>query len=300
MKCSTPVFQLKVLVNGKPIQEYHKDGNTFVEGRVNSNFELELKNLTCRKILVHPTVDGLSAMTGKEASMKDDEGYVLSPYQVMRVPGWRLNNQEIAQFVFAGSGQSYAEQTGKGKDKGVIACAVWEEEIKFFEPNWYHNSTSGIFTLDRGIRYGNSGGGTYSANTPVQDSVTNVDLNDSFSGESQTISTLSLDSCNLNLDHSNPVNVCNVDLCSSVSFGEQQKTSNNIGTGFGKKANHRVYTVTFNKSTSDPIVVATIYYDNIAGLKNRGIKISKKKQATSLPNPFPADKGCAPPPGWRG
>jgi hypothetical protein len=281
MKCSTPIFQLKILVHGKPVQEYHHDSRTFIEGRVGSNFELEMKNLTHRKLLAHPTVDGLSAMTGKEASMKDDEGYIIHPYQTFQVPGWRLNNEEVAQFFFAGGGKSYAEKTGKGKDKGVIACAVWEEEIKFYEPNWYRSSRSGLFTLDRGVNpHGlptdDIGDGTCS--------LTHTTTNATFDNEQEVAS------CNMAFEEK---------TIGALSI-EPECSLNNIGTGFGKKAQHNVYTVTFNKATTDPIVIATIYYDNLEGLRNRGIKISKKNQKTNLPNPFPADKDCTPPPGWRG
>jgi hypothetical protein len=69
MKASSEVFRLQVLVNHKPIQEYRGPSNTtFVEGKEGSTFELELTNLTARRILVHPAVDGLSIMTGQSAS----------------------------------------------------------------------------------------------------------------------------------------------------------------------------------------------------------------------------------------
>lgn len=127
MKATVDLFQLKILVNDNPVQEYHKSGRTFIEGRKGSNFSLKLVNLTSRRLLVHPTVDGLSAMHGKEASVEDHRGYVLGRHRVIIVPGWRVDDENVAKFYFAGGGESYAEQTGKGLDKGVIACAIWQE-----------------------------------------------------------------------------------------------------------------------------------------------------------------------------
>lgn len=128
MKCTVPKFQLKVLVDEKPVQEYHKDDRVFVEGRKGSRFSLLVKNLCGNRILVHPTVDGLSAMNGKPASRHDNEnGYVLPAYAEAVIPGWRLDDAEVAAFYFAGGGDSYAEREGMGENKGVIACAVWDE-----------------------------------------------------------------------------------------------------------------------------------------------------------------------------
>ena len=74
---------------------------------------------------------------------------------------------------------------------------------------------------------------------------------------------------------------------------------NNLGAGFGKTADHKVQTVTFIPTTTEPTVVATVYYDDLQGLRHRGIKISQRKKKDGLPNPFPKDEGCKPPHGWR-
>ena len=109
MKVSCPIFQFRVLCSTP--QEYHKDGLSYIAGKRGENFELEISNLTMRRILAHPTVDGLSVMTGKETSRLDSShGYILRPLQKMVVPGWRLTDSEVAQFFFAGNGKSYAEK----------------------------------------------------------------------------------------------------------------------------------------------------------------------------------------------
>jgi hypothetical protein len=75
---------------------------------------------------------------------------------------------------------------------------------------------------------------------------------------------------------------------------------NNLGTGFGDKASHSVTRVTFEAASTEPVTVAVIYYDDIDGLKERGIRIRRKKKDKKLPNPFPKDNGCTPPEDWRG
>jgi len=252
MKMSIPVFQLKVVINEKPIQEYHKDELTFVEGRQGSNFELELRNLTPRRLLVHPTVDGLSAMNGKEASKNDSEhGYVLPPYCTTRIPGWRLSDKEVAAFFFAGEGKSYAEQKGGGRDKGVIACAVWEEKV----PEYRIYSSHMDLNMCRGI-------------TPLPESAT------------KGIGGMSVNCCT----------------------GEEPTAASvqNLGAGFGERTEHQVQSTTFEPATTEPTCIAVIYYDDLQGLKARGIKIQGFECGFGLPNPFPKDRGegCEPPCDW--
>jgi hypothetical protein len=263
MKYTTDLFQLKVLVDDKPIQEYHKDGKTFVEGRQGSNFSLKLKNLTGRRILVHPTVDGLSAMTGKEASRRDSShGYVLSAFEEATIPGWRLDDKEVAQFFFAGDGKSYAEKTGKGLDKGVVACAVWEE--KPYDPPAF------IYNLSSGRCGGQSIGG----------------------GGDWEPSSLHAESYSKGGQQTN---------CSTRPKGiTRSVATSNLGAGFGEKTDHKVSTTSFTPETKEPVLIAAIYYDDKSGLRARGIRLSKKqRQPRTEPNPFPKDTACAPPAGWR-
>jgi len=268
MKVFSHLIQFKVLVSGRNIQEFNHSGNVFVEGKQGSNFELELTNLTGRQLLVHPTVDGLSAMTGKEASKNDSSnGYVLPPHSTMRVPGWRLDNDAVAKFYFAGAGQSYAEKQGGGADKGVIAAAIWEEKVRYRSPGIMRGSSLNSDCMSWGPQPGGLGLG-------------NVDYQSkSIGGPDAAINC-------------------------SVSGEEPTRgfvTTQNLGTGFGERTQHQVHEVAFNPETVEPTAVAVIYYDDRRGLMARGIKLSSgKKRNSGLPNPFPKDKGCTPPAGWRG
>jgi hypothetical protein len=284
MKVHYPLIQVKVLVNGKPIQEYHKDQQTFIEGRKGSNFELYLKNLTGRRLLVHPTVDGLSCMTGEEASRNDhSNGYVLNAYQEMTVPGWRLDNDSVARFFFAGEGKSYAEKTGRPLNKGVIAAAIWEEKRWSWcskDPIWFTNTEVNI----PNISFGST---TCGYSNPHGIAGNDVDA---------------VYSCNVS--HQEPTSG---DLFSpkNVARGQSemftQPETQNLGTGFGKQAEHKVYEVHFVPEQEEPNAVAVIYYDDFRGLQKRGIKVQKiRDRRPGLPNPFPRGTGCTPPDGWRG
>lgn len=275
MKYNSPLFQLRVLCSGKPVQEYHKDNHTFVEGRAGSEFELQLTNLTNRRLLVHPSVDGLSVMNGELAKKDDSEhGYVLMPWATSAIPGWRLDDQRVAAFQFVGDGASYAEKKGSGENKGVIACAVWEEKVYLPEIKFYSTpdciSSKGILR-SHGV-CGQSVGGT-EVNCCVPP------CGPAACAEEQTIGVMN---------------------SAVMDFAPEAATTQNLGTGFGQAQGHAVRHIDFEPATSEPVCVAVIYYDDLKGLMARGIKISEGKTSSGLPNPFPASKeeGCKPPADW--
>ncbi len=89
-------------------------------------YVLHVRNLTPRRLLVVPSVDGVNALTGQTASVQQS-GYVLEPHSTVRIEGWRKSLQEVARFVFSAPSQAYATQTGRPANLGVIGFAVFEE-----------------------------------------------------------------------------------------------------------------------------------------------------------------------------
>ena len=281
IKIATDLFQLKILVKGKPVQEYHKNDRTFVEGRPGSNFSLMLKNLTNRRILVHATVDGLSVMTGKEASRLDNgRGYILHPYQEEAIPGWRLDDEAVARFFFAGDGDSYSEKTGKGLDKGVVACAVWEEKV--VEQPTVTYRTKGIGGYSKGGGRGCGQSIESESNYELSSARYSVESS-SYNGGQQT---------------------CSGSLGQQVNCAKPTRSvsTQNLGTGFGDKTQHQVSKTTFTADTDEPAAIAVVYYDDYEGLRAQGIKLPKRirpEPQLTRPNPFPKDTNCIPPKGWR-
>jgi hypothetical protein len=320
MKYTSDLFQLKVLVNNKPVQEYHKGERTFVEGRQGSRFMLELTNLTHRRLLVHPTVDGLSVMTGKEASKNDNtEGYVLMPHQFLKIPGWRLDNDTVADFFFAGAGSSYAEKTGKPRNKGVIGCAVWEGK-QIEQPLCRSRSSWNSAFNEGGLPEHNDGSGEVKCSANLNFSAETLAQMNEISGSDvlpvggiTPVMSCAMPSC-CEDEHSG-----DIQLDSSLSTERHSKSATkgpggqsrnrvtrsvptqNLGTGFGDKTTHQVKEVTFVPQTTEPILIAAIYYDDYEGLRSRGIKLRRRNAVQpGIPDPFPKVTGCRPPNGWRG
>lgn len=120
------MYSLEILVGGKPIHLYYHEGNTFAEGREGSEFTLRLTNRSSSRVLMIPSVDGLSVFTGKTAD-SNSRGYVVGANQSIVIPGWTLDNQSVAKFFFTNKKDAYARTGGS---TGVLGLLVYGELVQ--------------------------------------------------------------------------------------------------------------------------------------------------------------------------
>lgn len=260
----TSLVAVEVRVHGRPIKEYLHKGMTFVEGRKGSTFTLHIRNKSWQRLLVVPSIDGLSVMDGKEASFSSS-GYVLDAGGSVDIPGWRLDDKQVAKFFFSEAAKAYAKQTGKPRNVGVIGVAVFAELPlpytltstggSFCDPaRWVYKTADPLYTVHWGntCTAGARGTSAHAANPDVS-------------------------------AHAALFNAC----------------SNEVGTGFGEAAEHQVSYTDFRRPEV-PNEGVEIFYDTREGLVRRGVDL-RVRPAVSRPNPFPKQHGfCTPPPGWRG
>ncbi|RYD45950.1 MAG: hypothetical protein EOP83_30450, partial [Verrucomicrobiaceae bacterium] len=69
--------EITVTVKGRPITEYAHNGQTFIEGRENSQFEIKVTNHNTYRVEAIVAVDGLSILDGKDAG-PESQGYLLN------------------------------------------------------------------------------------------------------------------------------------------------------------------------------------------------------------------------------
>lgn len=280
-------FELQVRVHGKPVREYHHEGRVFIEGRKGSDFVLRIQNKSFKRILAIPTVDGLSVMDGKEASY-DSGGYVIDPFGFINIPGWRLDDDEVAKFFFSKLGASYAAKMDKPTNVGVIACAIFTEKVRPPTMTCFYN-TSDLYK-------GGGGGATFDF-----DSAPFTYTSHSSAAPIGSRGVVNVNSCHVG---EQPTNGTLWQKGTAKGVGEANEISDemeaqNLGTGFGQRQGHRVTTVTFERASEKPEAVLELNYDDREGLQRRGVNLSKKG-VVGVPNPFPAQRGCTPPRGWNG
>lgn len=144
-------YALTVLIAGKPAKEYGHEGRTFIAGRNGSDYTIRLTNKSPRRVKAVVTVDGLSVIDGKPASM-DGPGYIINAWSNADVPGWRVSDDGVARFQFGNPADSYAAQSGKPEHQGVIGAAFFEEEVP--EPVYRATLDAGTTTASWGTPKG--------------------------------------------------------------------------------------------------------------------------------------------------
>ncbi len=136
MRMNKPI--LEVVVNGMVIPEQMRGDQRYIKVRKGQEYKLRVRTFDDRgDVLAVITVDGLSIMNGKEGDIYNSGGYVLDPNQCMDIPGWRLDDHEVATFTFSTIEQSYAHRMAKPTNIGVIGCAFFEEKgsrVLIFDP----------------------------------------------------------------------------------------------------------------------------------------------------------------------
>ena len=119
-----------IMVNDKPVSEYRKDFNTYIEGRKGSEFKLQIINNNSKRILVVPSIDGLSVLDGKAADY-NSSGYIINGFSSLIIDGWRISLEEVRKFFFTKKNSSYANKTNQDTSNlGVIGLAVFTEKVK--------------------------------------------------------------------------------------------------------------------------------------------------------------------------
>lgn len=121
--------EVRVLINGKPVKEYSKDGRSFIEGREGSEYSIQIKNNSGNRILAIPSVDGINVISGTIAD-KDGTGYIIDAYSSMEVKGYRKDNSTVGSFKFCKRDKAYSEEVGLEMNTGVIGVIFYEEKEK--------------------------------------------------------------------------------------------------------------------------------------------------------------------------
>ena len=114
---------------GDELHIWRSHGRLFVAGQPGARYSLRVTNNTDGRVLVVMSVDGVNIISGQTAGY-GQRGYVLPPYQTYDATGWRKSESEVAAFNFTALSQSYAAQTGRPVDVGVIGIAVFKEKVE--------------------------------------------------------------------------------------------------------------------------------------------------------------------------
>jgi hypothetical protein len=122
-------FGLSIVTHGRELPIIEHGGKLYVAAPWSENYQLRIRVPSYGRYLGVLSVDGLDVMTGRTASV-DADGYVFrgpvcSPAN--DIPGFRLNDRQVAAFRFGDRRDSYAAYLDKPTNVGVIAAVFYEE-----------------------------------------------------------------------------------------------------------------------------------------------------------------------------
>jgi hypothetical protein len=280
-------YEFRVLIKDKPITEYVHEDKNFVEGRKGSSFEIEFINKSYKRVLAIPSVDGINTLNGKDAG-DESPGFVVNALTTVRIPGWTLDQNNVAKFMFEGKEHSYATHVSSStKNIGVIGFRVFDElaipqpYIPSYNPQYNISSTT-IVPL------------TYNSQPLVNSSYNINDYHNMFN--SRSVSNTATSNSIASSTSQQSVN-CSATATATPQNNVLNLDSFNLGTGFGEKQDFATTAVALRRGSLQAQIV--IYYDSYKNLQKRGINLEKPKKSKELPEAFPA-QGCKPPPSWRG
>jgi len=292
------LFELFVRVHGHPIRTYSHNNQQgqqeiWAEGRRGSEFTLRVQSHTSRRALAAVSVDGLSVMDGEPAGYNSG-GYIIEPFGHIDIPGWRLDNREVARFKFSDPGRSYSKKSGKGlANVGIIGAAIFLEKQRTtvtFTPgppvvhhHHYRDRThwQACWPQEHDVYWiGGTSGTTTSAEGEPPFEVSNCCASP---GEPAPNSSSVLRGRGVSEGHA-------AMDCNFIS------SEPGLGTEFGKAQGRQVESVDIDVEDK-PCRTLLIRYGTRGELLARGVNMEGLRQVHS-PSAFPQAAGCKPPKCW--
>lgn len=115
--------------DGRAVRVYGHDGRSYIESREDMVYRIRVKNQTANRIKAVISVDGISIISGKPVTdSKEETGYILQPYAEELFKGYRVDDNQVAEFKFVKREASYATEKGEGANNGVIAVRAYAEK----------------------------------------------------------------------------------------------------------------------------------------------------------------------------
>lgn len=288
MQSANRAFEASVQVRGRPVKEVHHRGRTYIEGRQGTEYTLHFRNNENRRVLVIPSVDGLSVVDGKPAG-RNSAGFIVERHSTIDIPGWMVDPTTAAKFVFwpqdARGESTYVEELSKSGalvdpgNQGLIGFLVLEEH---FTPtlrlDGYHSPA------DREI-WGTVGFNDAKHMHPARGI-----------GISASSATLTQN----NIATGGSLGVRNAEDYASAQASWAAEPAG-MGTKFGDATNFNTVTGEFKRGRT--LGEFVIEYDTLRGLKDRGVPthlFTGSEKLYGQRSAFPANQaGCEPPAGWK-
>lgn len=244
---------------GSTLPTHMHDGKLYVAGAPGHRYAVRIVNRTGARVMTVLSVDGVNAISGQTADT-GQSGYVLDPYQSTEVDGWRKNMSEIAQFNFTALENSYAARTGRPDNVGVIGVAVFREKQP---PFWRRQRDEKI--AERAA--------------PAQPPVAADAAASPPPGTAAGSTAQAAKSASAPASEARAYN-------GLAAAPPAPKPEESLGTGHGARESSYASYTSFERESSSPNEVVSVWYDSYRNLVARGV-IPVPRPVAVEPQPFP-------------
>lgn len=120
-------FEVDVLVNGRPLEEYYARGKRYVEALEGAEYAVRVRNPLGVRVAVALSVDGMNTIDARRSAASDASKWVIEPYQSMTISGWQMSSARARRFYFTTERNSYGAKLGQTSNLGVITAVFFRE-----------------------------------------------------------------------------------------------------------------------------------------------------------------------------
>lgn len=124
-------FDVDVMVNGYPLEEYYARGRQYVEATEGSEYELRIHNPLGVRVAVALSVDGLNTIDARRSTAWEASKWVIGPYQTIYISGWQMSSARARRFYFTTERDSYGAKLGATANLGVISAVFFRERERY-------------------------------------------------------------------------------------------------------------------------------------------------------------------------
>ncbi len=120
-------FEVEILVDGRPLQEYAAKGRSYVEAIAGAEYEVRVRNPLPYRVAVALSVDGLNTIDARRSSAWNASKWVIEAYGTISISGWQMSSERARRFYFTSERESYGAKLGQTSNLGAVSAVFFRE-----------------------------------------------------------------------------------------------------------------------------------------------------------------------------
>lgn len=127
-------FEVQILVDGRPLEEYDARGKSYVEATAGAEYEVRIRNPLPYRVAVALSVDGLNSIDARHTTAWNASKWVIEPYGTINISGWQMSSDRARRFYFTSERDSYGAKLGQTSNLGLVSAVFFRERRPYPVP----------------------------------------------------------------------------------------------------------------------------------------------------------------------